>query len=181
MPHLLLTFLCVLGGLFVLHGCRLDQWHHRWISLENWPGDGDPSISFPVLWTPSWWLVGPELLNYNLAWPRTLYWHLIIHVDSEKSALTHCLLTLQYLSSFFLSIFFFFVFLKSSLLPLMPFSYGLLLCPLALPVDLSSINPHSTVILLPCPHRLLLSEAQIWSLLDWVSCCWNHRAVLDPF
>ena len=177
MPHLLLTFLCVLGGLFVLHGCRLDQWHHRWISLKNWPGDGDPSISFPALWTPSWWLVGPELLNYNSLTQDTIltpdyscgFWE--VSLDSLS-------LTLQYL---LFSYPFFSVFLKSSLLPLMPFSYGLLLCPLALPVDLSSINPHSTVILLPCPYRLLLSEAQIWSLLDWASCYWNHRAVLYPF
>lgn len=48
------------------------------------------------------------------------------------------------------------------------------------PVDLSSTNPHLTVILLLCSPKTASFSTDL-ILTDWESCCWNHRVVLDPF
>ena len=69
---------------------------------------------------------------------------------------------------------FFFVFLRSPP-PMVPSGCSLLLCPLALPIDLSSTHPHWAIPLPSTPQTASFFNT-IWSLLVWVSCCWNQSA-----
>lgn len=162
------------GGLFVPNGCRLDQWHYRWIFLGNWPWDGDTSNFPPVLWAPSWWLMGPGIWGSILTWLRMLYVTLDYSCKVWDVSLVFLALTLQYLipSHFFLvsisEIF-------SSSLWLQPPSLSLSpSCSLVLHSPTLSCQPPAL------PPQTALFLAHIWSLLGCVSCCWNHSIASSP-
>ena len=124
-----------------------NQWHCRWIFLGNWSWNGDTSNFSPVLWAPSWWLMGPGIRGSILTWPRTLYVTPDYSYKVWDISLIFLALTLQCLIPFHLSLF---VFLKSPP-PMVPSGCSLLPCPLVLPVALSSTHPHWAASPLPLP------------------------------
>lgn len=148
------------GGLFIPNGCRLDQWHCRWIFLGNRPWNGIPAFLSCVMSSP-----------HGGWWPWTVKRELNLTQDLACFTWLSCKV-LEVIPGF-LPFHPFFVFLKPSLHLWCLFLSSVLL---ALFLDFSFTHPHFSCHLSPY-HRQLFWITDV-SLLTWASCCcsWPARS-----
>ena len=117
----------------------------------------------------------PGLLGSISTWSRTLYVTPDYSYKVWEVSPSFLSLILQYLISIFSSLYFWNLSSSHGALCLQPAPVSWSFLYTCLP-----IHPHWVAISLPSPDRLLLSLAQIWSLLGWESCCGNQCTALSP-